>query len=198
MENCNDSQKCCSTNTDANTDCCTKVPPQKTGGVKKKLSITLFGLAIIMAISAAFKSGNLNADSAVATTQGTACGMPSIQDLKWLKTDKKVAYILLKGEDELQNRKLSELITTTVSELNESDGSADYLQLDSKDKNYQDLTEKANVKVIPSIAVLGRGCTSSLVHGNVNSTRLIKAYISASTPASSCTSSGTSSCCSKK
>ena len=124
---------------------------------------------------------------------------PSIEDFKWLDTDEKVAYIFLKGVDESQNEKLTERIETIVKELNETDGSAYFTSLNSDNEHFEDVVERTGVKDLPTVVVLGRGCKLSLISENVNSTKLIRAYVSATTPAASCAPGGkNTSCCIKK
>lgn len=201
MEKCNDQNNpnCCDSTSESGTNCCSTTEQQNSKSIKKKLGITLLGLAILLAITSAFSyqehGDNKNTSN---TTESGSCGVPSIKDLKWLKTNKKVAFILLPGTDEAQNKKLSDQVKNTVDELNETDGSAYYQELTYQSKEYKDLNTQANISQFPSVAVLGRGCTSSVLSSKINSTKLIKAYVAATTPASSCSSgSSGSSCCNK-
>ncbi len=178
MENSN----CCSPNQDANSNCC---PPNSTTenkvgkeknpqGFKQKIGLLIMGLAIVFAISTAFKSNDITDLP------------PSIEDFEWLETDKKVAYILLEGTDEQKNEKIAGKVKSVVDELNETDGSAYFATLNLDNEHYEKFVEEIGIEETPSVAVLGRGGNVSLLNASVSSLKLVKAYVSATTPAASC------------
>lgn len=174
---------CCSPNQDSNSNCCTTPTPVKDNSkkdMKKKIGMFLMGLALVFAISSAFK---------IATNSSDEFSLlpPSIEDFEWMETDKKVAYVLLKGEEKEQNKLLATQINKVVQELNGSDGSAEYYKLNSTHQHYESFIEKTGVETIPSVVVLGRGGNLSLLPSeSVNSIKLLRAYVSATTPAVSC------------
>ena len=181
---------CCDT---SDQNCCATNESPKKRSWKKISAILVLSLAMILAISAAANTGQ---ETHTSQSTSSDCGLPSITDFDWIETDKKVAFVLLKGAEETSNTKVESKLETVHFELNESGGSAALFVLDEADKHFAEIKETCKVKSFPAIAILGRGCQSSVLAGDINSTRLIKAYILASTPASSCAKGG-SSCCSK-
>ena len=195
-----DKSNCCVSDQDANNSCCESSSNQGIN-LKKKMGTVLMGLALVLAVSTAFKNAN----------EGTVEYMPpiSIDDFKWLKTTKKVAYVLVKGADDNANKLMTDLGRSVVKELKETDESADFITLETTNPNSSDFIEKIGVKSKPTIVVLGRGGTVSLLSESVSTIRLFKAYVAATTPISSCqpsncsstkscTSTKKSTCCSKK
>jgi len=176
MENSNNTN-CCSPNQESNntTNCCTPTSniSNNNKGVKKKLGLGIIGLALIFAITTAFKGEVIPVTSCTSEVDGTT---PSMKDFKWLKTNKKVAYVFLKGNNEPLNKKISIKVNSIITELNETDGSASFLELDVKNENYQDLVSKAKISDIPSVAILGKGATTIINGAFINSAKLIRAY----------------------
>ncbi len=181
MENLHNSD-CCSPNQETNSNCCTPatLPVEKNeGGFKKKFGLLILGLAFVLAVSSAFKI----------TTSTNEIGFlpPAIEDFEWMDTDKEVAYVLLKGDNEEQNKQLSSQISEVVLELNGTDGSAGHFELTPSYEQYADFVETTGVESVPTVVVLGRGGNLSLLNGDsVSSIKLYKAYLAATTPAASC------------
>ncbi len=177
MENTN----CCSTKENNNSNCCPPPIEKDTNvmGMKKKVGTFLLGLAIILGISSAFKAATQTNDIGVLP--------PSIEDFEWLETDKEVAYVFLKGKEEEQNKLLSKQIIDVLLELNESGDSAEYYELSSTHQHYNDFMKQTSVETVPTLVVLGRGGELSLINEeSMNSIKLFKAYVAATTPVTSC------------
>lgn len=175
----------------SNSNCCTTNATSHQYTVKKKIGTFLIGLAIIFAVSSAFSNANVAASIP-----------PSIEDFDWLKTDKKVAYILLEGKDATKNTNLVATVKSVVDELNNTDGSAHFEIV--AEENTQDFIQKTAIEKRPSVVVLGKGTAMTVLSESVSMVKLFKAYITATTPvkscsaSSSCSSSKKSACCSKK
>ena len=182
MENSKKSN-CCAPNQEATSNCC---PPSTTNennatkekstkGFKQKIGMLILGLAVIFAMTTAFKNNGSIGDLP-----------PSIEDFTWLETDKKVAYVLIEGADDTKNEKMALKVTSFVEELNETEGSAYFTQLNAANEHYENFVEKIGVEETPTIVVLGRGGNTSLLSTSINSINLVKAYVSATTQATSC------------
>jgi len=180
---------CCTAAQASDSNCCTTNQPT----VKKKIGTFLMGLALVFAVSSAFKNASGDVVEALP---------PSIEDFDWIKTDKKVVYLLLEGKDAVQNRAMTSNVETVVNDLNDTDGSAHFKLV--ADENTQELMQKTAVEKTPSVVVLGRGTAMTILSESVSIVKLFKAYITATTPISDCSSSTScsaakkSSCCSKK
>ncbi len=197
MEN-STNENCCSPNTktSSNIDCCStnSNSSDKNTKMKKNFGFIIFGLALLIAITTAFKGSTKNEVSCSNTTLNVPT--ISITDFEWIQTNKKVAYIFLKGNDASENSKISLKVKSIVDELNEIEGSAYFLTLDVNNLNYQDVVSKLNIEDTPSIVVLGKN--SSIINGeNINSTKLIRAYDAVLISKSSCSPSEKKSCTEK-
>ncbi|HHH50046.1 MAG TPA: hypothetical protein ENK52_03600 [Saprospiraceae bacterium] len=166
--------------------CCSTPTQEKKSSWKKITSIAIMAFAFILAISAGVK----------ASQQGDGCGSISITDFKWMDTDAKVAFVLLKGTDENTNKDLKSKLAAISADLKAANETAAMFILEQSDKRHTELATKFKVTSFPAIATLGRGCKSSVMIKDVTDASLADAFISASTPAASC-SSTSSSCCSK-
>ncbi len=177
MENSN----CCSPNQDKSTNCCssTKTAKEPKADFKKGLGLLILGLAFVFAISSVFKTAT-NANELAVTA-------PSIEDFQWMETDKEAAYVLLKGNDEAQNKQMSTQITEVLAELNESDGSAQYYELAPSDEQYTTFSEAIGIENSPAVVVIGRAGALSLFDSEtMSSIKLYKAYVAATTAAATC------------
>ena len=177
-----DNSNCCTPNQNNNTNCCAPdTPPveEQKVGLKKGLGLFILGLALVFAISSAFRTA--------ANTNEMGVLSPSIEDFAWMETDKETAYILVKGEEEEQNKQLSSKVSEVVLELNETDGSAEYFELSPSLQHYQNFVETIGVEETPAVVVLGRiGNLSLFDSESISSIKLYKAYVVATTPPASC------------
>ncbi|WP_299158250.1 hypothetical protein [uncultured Tenacibaculum sp.] len=182
---------CCSPKSEPN--CCDPNDEKnKNKGIKIKFGLGIFALAFILALTSAFKG--VTTKEITCTT--TSKVITSKNDFKWLKTDKEVTYLLLKGNDVSENEKINSKIENVVSELNNSDGSAYYLALEVNEENYLDVVSKLNIEVVPATVVLGK---SALVvkESAINITTLIRAYETVLTSKMSCSSNQKVACSEK-
>jgi len=176
-----------------NVDCCgpTDDSSNKNKGVKKAFGLGIFGLALILALTTAFKGSGETLAVSCTTVENSET--VSKEDFKWLKTDKNVAYILLKGKDAGQNEKLALKVGGIVNELNETDGSAYFLALEATNANYLDVVSKLKIEKNPSVAVLGKSV--SIIKGeHINSAQLIRAYDAVLAAKASCSPAEKASC----
>ncbi|MCF2875212.1 MULTISPECIES: hypothetical protein [unclassified Tenacibaculum] len=180
MQNTEDLDSCPS-------NCCS---PNKKGGnkgMKIKLGLGIFTLAFILAITSAFKE----ATSAESGCSSITKEVVSKDDFKWIATDKEVVYVFLKGNDSNKNKVISNITRNVVSELNSSEGAADYLELEKTENNFKEVVSKLNIKEIPTIVVLGKGVS---IVKNIHLTTLIRAYDSVLDSKVSCSVNSKASC----
>lgn len=175
-----DNSNCCTPNQNNNTNCCLpNTPPveEKKVALKKRLGFFILGLALVFAISSAFRTASNTNDIGLLS--------PSIEDFEWMETDKEAAYILVKGEEEERNKQLSTKIAEVVLELSETDGSADFFELSPSHEHYKNFVETTGVEETPAVVVLGRIGNLSLFNSeSVSSIKLYKAYVTATNPTS--------------
>lgn len=181
MENLHNSN-CCSPNQNANSSCCPQSTPSvegKKGDFKKRLGLFIMGLALFFAISSAFRTAsNINEIGVLP---------PSIEDFEWMETDKEAAYVLVNGEDEEENKLLSNKVSEVVLELNGTDDSVEYFELSPSLEHYKSFVETIGVEKTPAVVVLGRiGNLSLFDSESVSSIKLYKAYVAATTSPASC------------
>lgn len=178
-----------------NANCCTPNDNtlNKNKSVKNTFGLGILGLALILALTTAFKGS----EKPLATSCSIEnSGTPSKSDFKWIKTQKDVVYLLLKGNDVNQNEKLTLKVDGIVNELNETDGSAYFLVLEATNPHYQELVSKLKIEDIPSLVVLGK--SASILKGEeINSAKLIRAYDAALTEKTSCSPAKKASCVGK-
>ncbi len=191
MENSNNSN-CCPPTPNANTSCCSPAP-KKDKGVKRKLGVGILGLAVILATTSAFKI-----ESNITKPEDVSCEASTIESFEWIKTDKKVVFLLLKGDDESKNNKVAEEVKSVIAEINETDGSAYFKGLESESTAYIDLVKKEKIKEFPAVVVLGKNSQPSVLSGKISAIKLVRAYDLAAVPISSCSPSQKTSCCTKK
>ncbi|MBA6157299.1 hypothetical protein H3Z83_12345 [Tenacibaculum sp. S7007] len=196
MDNSNNANGCTpNQESKNNTDCCTSNTnsKNKNGRMKKKIGLGILGLALIFAFMTAFKGSSKAEISCI-----TAANTPtlSIADFEWIKTDKKVAYVVLKGNNTNQNQEITLKVESIINELNETDGSAHFLALEANNPNYQDVVSKLKIEETPSIVVLGK--SALIINGSeVNSAKLIRAYDVVLTPKASCSPAEKAACAEK-
>lgn len=178
--NSENEENCCSSDQGNNSSCCPPATPltsEKKGGFKNNLGMLLLGFAFILAISSAFK---------IATA--TVAEIPlSINDFEWMDTDKEVAFVLIKGEDKEENKRLSAHLSDVIAELNDSEESAAQFELTSTFDQYEGFVKTTGASSEASVVVLGRlGNPSILDIESISAIKLYKAYLTAISPASSC------------
>lgn len=193
MDNSN-TTNCCTPNQESknNTDCC--VPNNNSSNknfvMKKKFGLGILGLAFIFAFITAFKSSPKAEVSCIKTINTPTL---SIADFGWIKTDKKVAYVVLKGNNTSQNKEMTSKVESIVNELNTTEGSAYFIALEAGNANYKDVVSKLKIEKTPSIVVLGKSATK-INAKDVNSMNLIRAYDAVLTTKASCTTTKNASC----
>ncbi len=159
--------------------------------MKKKFGLGILSLALVLALTTAFK-GSAVAEVSCTTDSTTL----SIADFEWIKTDKKVAYIVLKGNDPNKNQKITSKVESIVEELNETGESAYFLALEESDEHHKDTVSKLKIEETPHVAILGKS-VSTIAGAEVNSAKLIRAYDAALSSKASCSPAEKATCAGK-
>lgn len=178
------SSNCCPPDNN-NASCCpptTHAVKAEKAGFKKGLGLLILGIAFVLAISSAFK---------IATgAEEIDLLPPAIEDFAWMDSDKEVVFVLLKGDDEKENKSLSSQLSDVVLELNATSGSVEHLELTPSYEQYASFVDIIGIEETPAIAVLGRKGNkySVLDKETISSIQLYKAYIAGITPVATCKS----------
>ena len=126
-------------------------------------------------------------------TTAAYCGanLDSAEALEKLAADNEVIFVLLPGENDKQARAASRQVEAAVKKLEGRGKRAAAFTLEATARGYDQVLEQFTVESLPCVIVAGQGCGSSAVSGKVTETVLLRAFVEASMPVSSC---GTSSC----
>lgn len=174
MENSN----CCTPNKNGNSDC-NQIPVDSGNKMKKNIGMFIMGLALLLAISSAFKTANYNEEIMISS--------PSIEDFDWMETDKKVAYVLIQGSEKEENKLITNKLKDVVLELNSTDGSAEFFSINSSHQQYENFMEEFEISSLPTVVILGRvGSHNILSIEQTNFLKLMSGYISATTKSLIC------------
>ena len=175
----NSKSSCCPPNQEIDSSCCTATKvSDKRVGFRKGIGSLILGLALVLSLSSAFK---------IATGSDGTLLPPSIEDFGWMDTNKEVAYVLLKGENEEENNNISVQVESVIEELSKSEEPVEYYELTANDEHYSSFIKEIGIEQVPSIVALGRIGSLTLLSGeDISALKLYKAYISATTPAASC------------
>ncbi len=126
----------------------------------------------------------------------------SLRALNTVAADKEAVFILLPGERAELARAASLQLNMVVSRLSSVGKRVGAFTLERNAEGHGQLVQQFAVKSFPCVVVLGRGCTSSAVSGDITRERLFRAYVLASTRGSSCSGcpsdGAAASCCPPK
>ncbi|MBA7610120.1 hypothetical protein ES703_17325 [subsurface metagenome] len=121
-------------------------------------------------------------------TVAVSCGitLDSIESLAKLADERgaNVAFIFLPGEDENSTRTASAQIEATMNMLSAKGKQVAAFTLARGADGYDQLIKQFSVESLPSVIVAGKGCGAAAVSGEINETKLLRAFVVASTPAS--------------
>jgi hypothetical protein len=126
-----------------------------------------------------------------------SCGITvdSLMSLERASADKKAVFILLAGGNEEADRSASAEVEAVVDKLSAKGKQVAAFTLQSNTEGYNQLVKQFSVKSLPCVIVAGRGCGAAAVWGEITEGNLVRAFVKASTPISSCGPRKGSSCC---
>jgi hypothetical protein len=133
---------------------------------------------------------------------GTAvsCGVTwsFLRSLDEVVADKEAVFVLLPGEDEDMSGNVSRHVDAVAKILSDQGRQVGAFTLEKHRKGYDQLIRQFSVQSLPGVIVVGRGCGSAAVTGEITETKLLQAFVWASMSPSSCGSAKTSSACCPK
>lgn len=144
---------------------------------------------------AGLSTGSLATSKQPSETVAVLCGvtLDSIESLAKLVDERgaNVAFIFLPGEDEDSTRTASAQVEATMNMLSAKGKQVAAFTLERGAEGYDQLIKQFSVESLPSVIVAGKGCGAAAVSGEINETKLLRAFVVASTPASG----GPGGCC---
>ncbi len=144
---------------------------------------------------AGLSTGSPTTSKQPSETGAVSCGvtLDSIGSLAKLADERgaNVAFIFLPGEDEDSTRTASAQVEAAINMLSAKGKQVAAFTLERGADGYDQLIKQFSVESLPSVIVAGKGCGAAAVSGEINETKLLRAFVVASTPAS-CRSEG---CC---
>lgn len=120
-----------------------------------------------------------------------AMAVNSIKALKDRAAGKKAVFILLPGENEKLAQAASQQVEAYVSKLSEQGKKVAAFTLQKNAEGFEAVAKQFSVKSFPSIVVWGPGGQWSTLTDDFTETKLLRAFVKATTPVSS-------GCCPKK
>ncbi len=137
---------------------------------------------------AGLSTGQPNTNEYLSEAVAVSCGvtLDSIESLAKLADQKKanVAFIFLAGEDEESARSASVQVEATINMLSTKGKQVAAFTLERGAQGYDQLITQFSVESFPSVIVAGKGCGAAAVSGEINETKLLRAFVVASTPVS--------------
>ena len=121
-------------------------------------------------------------------TVAVSCGinLDSIESLTKLADERgaNVAFIFLPGEEEDSTRAASAQVEAAINMLSAKGKQVAAFTLEKGAEGYDQMIEQFSVESLPSVIVAGKGCGAAAVSGEINETKLLRAFVVASTPVS--------------
>ncbi len=137
---------------------------------------------------AGLSTGQSNASGEPSEAVAVPCGvsLDSIESLAKLADQKKanVVFIFLAGEDEESIRSALTQVEATINILSAKGKKVAAFTLERGAEGYDQLITQFSVESFPSVIVAGKGCGATVVSGEINETKLLRAFVVASTPVS--------------
>ncbi len=216
-ENLSDSPPCCSSDTEEG-NCCSF------GSGRKNFKTAIFILVILLAIGVAAHSllkGNSETTSALpesispsdtinlpaeagsvtkqpSTAVEVLCGvtLDSMKSLSKTANERgaNVVFIFLAGENIKSAQAASLQIEATVNKLLSNGKPVAAFTLKTDAEGYDQLIKQFSVESLPCVIVAGKDCGAVAVSGEFTETKLLGAFVKASTPISCGPQSGPSYC----
>jgi hypothetical protein len=95
-----------------------------------------------------------------------------------------VVFVFLPDENEELNQATSAQIEATMNMLSEKGKQMAVFTLQKDSEGYDQMIEQFSVESLPSVVVAGKGCGAATISGEITETKLLRAFVVASTPVS--------------
>ncbi len=196
----NEKKDCCPGDATA---CCDEAATVRGARVKRIVSsLVLVAAALLIAYQlvsdrraaarageTSFNIGGQVAEEAQAAGLSTVlCGetLDSLKSLDRVAAAKDVAFILLPGADAAVDGKVAAEVKAIVDKLSAQGKRVVAFTMEKGASDHGLLVKNFSVQALPAVVVLGRGCQSLAVSGEVSEEKLLRAFLLASRPGSSC------------
>ena len=151
--------------------------------------------------SSAVKAGKSTkaaaADERPSKAAAVSCGvtLKSAESLEKLAADKDAVFVFLSGENDQQAQAVSRRVKAVVNKLSSRGKKVAAFTLNKDADGYDQFAKQFSVQSLPCVVVSGQGCESPKLTGDITEDRLIRAFVEATVPVSSCGPQSDSSCC---
>ena len=117
-----------------------------------------------------------------------SCGvtLSSLKALDDVAADKEAVFVLLPGDGEETSGNVSRSVNAVIKMLSGQGRRVGTFTLRKRVEGYEQLIKQFSVKSLPCVIVAGRGCGSAAVSGEITEIKLLRAFVQASMPPSSC------------
>lgn len=121
-------------------------------------------------------------------TAAVSCGvtLSSLKALDNAASDKEAVFVLLPGGSEESSRMASHHVDAVVKMLSDQGRRIGVFALEKHGEGYDQLIKQFSVQSLPCVVVAGQGCGSAAVSGEITQIKLLRAFVQASLPPSSC------------
>lgn len=130
-----------------------------------------------------------------ATLKLSGVSLGSLSELKHLAEEKQMVFLILPGREEQANSHVSQEVGVLVGRLAAQGSRIGTLTLKGEAQDYRKLVRAFDIRKFPAVVVVGGGCVSSALIGEITAEGLAQAFVVASNAAASCTASGGTACC---
>ena len=116
------------------------------------------------------------------------CGanLDSVAALNKVAADKDVVFILLAGESKELAQKAAGQVDDALKRISATEARVASFTLGRDAGDYDRFVKTFSIESFPSIVAMGRGCGAVPVSGEISEAKLLRAFVLASTPPSSC------------
>lgn len=121
-------------------------------------------------------------------TAEVVCGakLDSVAALNEVAAGKEVVFILLAGESEEPAHEAARQVEEALKKISARGVRIASFTMGSEAADYARLVQRFSIESFPSIIVMGRGCGAAAVSGEITEAKLLRAFVFASRPPSSC------------
>ncbi|MHC4595793.1 MAG: hypothetical protein ACYS9C_03640 [Planctomycetota bacterium] len=95
-----------------------------------------------------------------------------------------VVFVFLPGENDELNQAISAQIEAAMNMLSAKGKQMAVFTLQRDSAGYDQMIEQFSVESLPSVIVAGKGCGAATISGEITETKLLRAFVVASTPIS--------------
>ncbi len=123
--------------------------------------------------------------------------LDSLQSLDTLAADKDVVFLVLSGEAQISNPAVPKQLGAVANNLWKNGQKIAVFTLKSSTPDHNRLVSQLSVKTSPSVVILGRQGSASVVGADMTEAGLYNAFVLASKSGACCPPGGSASCCPK-